>query len=97
MTPAATLLAAYDPEDIKPGWIALAIVVALAIATFLLWRSMNSQLRRIDVPTRAELASRADAEHQSEQPGPDAGSDVSGADGADDQADPGPPAEDPDR
>ena len=56
MTPVATLWAAYDPDDIKPGWIALVVVVALAIATFLLWRSMNSQLRRIDVPTKAELA-----------------------------------------
>ena len=67
--PVATLLAAYDPEDIKPGWIALVIVVALAIATFLLWRSMNSQLRRIDVPTRAELAKREVAEGGADRPG----------------------------
>jgi hypothetical protein len=61
MTP-AQILVAYDPNDIRPGWIALGVVVALAIATFLLWRSMNTQLRRIDLPTKAELAERDVAE-----------------------------------
>jgi hypothetical protein len=43
---------AYDPDKVKPGWIALVIVVLLAIATFLLWRSMNTQLRKIQLPPR---------------------------------------------
>jgi hypothetical protein len=64
----AQALAAYDPSDIRPGWIALGVVVALAIATFLLWRSMNTQLRRIDVPTKAELAERDAAEDAHEAP-----------------------------
>ena len=53
------LLAAvtYDPDDVKPGWIALVLVILLAVATFLLWRSMNTQLRRIQAPTQAELRS----------------------------------------
>ena len=55
MTPAEVLLA-YDPNDVKPGWIALVLVLVLALATFLLWRSMNTQLGRIKAPHRADLA-----------------------------------------
>jgi len=39
-----------DEDLVKPGWIALLIVLALAVATFLLWRSMNTQIRRIQIP-----------------------------------------------
>lgn len=53
MTSAVVYLA-YDPNDVKPGWIALLIVLALGVATFLLWRSMNTQLGRIKVPKRGE-------------------------------------------
>jgi hypothetical protein len=41
--------AEIDPNVVKPGWIALLIVLALAVATFLLWRNMGKQLKRIDV------------------------------------------------
>lgn len=41
--------AEIDPNVVKPGWVALLIVLALAAATFLLWRSMGKQLKRIDV------------------------------------------------
>jgi hypothetical protein len=51
----ATVYLAYDPDDVKPGWIALLIVLALAVATFLLWRSMNTQLGRIKAPKRGEV------------------------------------------
>ena len=54
MTPDEVLLA-YDPNDVKPGWIALILVLVLALATFLLWRSMNTQLGRIKAPHRADL------------------------------------------
>ena len=50
----ATVLA-YDENNIKPGWIALVLVIVLAIATFLLWRSMNTQLGRIKAPHEADL------------------------------------------
>ena len=46
---------AYDPADVKPGWIAFFIVMGLLVATFLLWRSMNTQLRKINVPFRHEI------------------------------------------
>ena len=54
MSPAAVLLA-YDPNDVKPGWVALILVIVLAGVTFLLWRSMNTQLRRISAPHKADL------------------------------------------
>jgi hypothetical protein len=41
--------AEIDPNVVKPGWVALLIVLALAAATALLWLSMRKQLRRIDV------------------------------------------------
>ncbi|NIK57059.1 hypothetical protein [Kribbella shirazensis] len=41
--------AEIDPNVVKPGWVALLIVLALAVATFLLWRNMGKQLKRIDV------------------------------------------------
>ncbi len=58
MSPALVLLA-YDPNNVRPGWVALILVVALGIATYLLWRSMNTQLRKISAPTKAELRERA--------------------------------------
>lgn len=45
-------LLAYEPEDVRPGWIALVLVASLGVATFLLWRSMNTQLRKIQMPPR---------------------------------------------
>ena len=54
MTSAPSLLA-YDPNQVKPGWIAFFLVLALLVATFLLWRSMNTQLGKIRVPPRASF------------------------------------------
>jgi hypothetical protein len=49
---------AYDPNNVRPGWGALALVIALGVATYLLWRSMNTQLRRIQMPPRREPDTR---------------------------------------
>lgn len=54
MTTLADVLA-YDPSKVKPGWIAFFLVMALIAATFLLWRSMNTQLGKIRVPHRASF------------------------------------------
>jgi hypothetical protein len=54
MTVAAALLG-YDPSQVKPGWIAFFVVMALVVATFLLWRSMNTQLGKIKVPPRSSF------------------------------------------
>ncbi|MBA2558812.1 MAG: hypothetical protein H0V07_02820 [Propionibacteriales bacterium] len=48
----AAVLLAYNPNDVKPGWIALVLVIALGVATYLLWRSMNTQLRKIQMPPK---------------------------------------------
>ncbi len=67
----AAVLLAYETEDVKPGWVAFVLVLALVVATFLLWRSMNKQLRKIDVPTRQEIrdAARGEAQHGDTQQG----------------------------
>ncbi len=37
-----------DPNAVRPGWVALLIVLALIGATLLLWRNMGKQMRKID-------------------------------------------------
>jgi hypothetical protein len=75
MTPLVTL-ASYDPNDVKPGWIAFWIVVALGVATFLLWRSMNTQLRKIKAPYKNDVAAASgDAERADLTQSPDDHSD----------------------
>ncbi len=41
---------AYNPNDVRPGWGALVLVLALCVVVYLLWRSMNTQLGRIQMP-----------------------------------------------
>lgn len=36
-----------DPDTVKPGWVALLIIIALGGATFLLWRNMGKQMKKI--------------------------------------------------
>lgn len=36
-----------DPNTVKPGWVALLIIIALGGATFLLWRNMGKQMKKI--------------------------------------------------
>ncbi len=40
--------AEIDPNSVRPGWVALLIVLALGAATVLLMRSMGKQLKKID-------------------------------------------------
>ncbi|MEU4394803.1 hypothetical protein [Kribbella sp. NPDC023855] len=48
-----------DPNSVRPGWVALLIVLALGAATFLLWRNMAKQLKRIDFDPDAGARDRA--------------------------------------
>jgi hypothetical protein len=41
-------LVEIDPNTVRPGWVALLIVLALGGATVLLWRNMGKQLKKID-------------------------------------------------
>ena len=65
---------AYNPNDVRPGWGALALVVGLLVATYFLWRSMNTQLGKIRVPpsTPSSAAGPAtepeEGEHDDERP-----------------------------
>lgn len=43
-----TRLADVDPNSVRPGWVALLIVLGLAVATFLLWRNMGKQMKKIN-------------------------------------------------
>ncbi|MEV0286771.1 MULTISPECIES: hypothetical protein [unclassified Kribbella] len=40
--------AEIDPNSVRPGWVALLIVLALGAATALLVRNMGKQLKKID-------------------------------------------------
>jgi hypothetical protein len=53
---AALVQLAYNPNNIKPGWVAFVLVLALCVATFFLWRSMNTQLGRIRLPQNDKAA-----------------------------------------
>jgi hypothetical protein len=39
---------AVDPAKVKPGWLALVIILLMGLATYLLWRSMNRQLKKVN-------------------------------------------------
>jgi hypothetical protein len=54
------LLAALDPDRVKPGWLGLVVVLAIAVGTILLWRSMNRQLRKIHFDEPSEDDDGAD-------------------------------------
>jgi hypothetical protein len=66
-----------DPNSVKPGWVALLIVLVLGGATVLLWRNMGKQLKRIDFDPDAGARDRApsdvpSATENSPAPTPDA-------------------------
>jgi hypothetical protein len=37
-----------NPADVKAGWVAFGVFIALAVAVVLLWLSFRRQLRKID-------------------------------------------------
>jgi hypothetical protein len=61
---AAALVAADKPalteDTVRPGLLGLFFFVALFVATYFLWRSMNKQLKKVDAHFEAE---EPDAEH----------------------------------
>jgi hypothetical protein len=44
------LAQAVDPDKVAPGTIGFLIIAALGAATWMLMRSMNKQLKKIDFP-----------------------------------------------
>ncbi len=69
---------AFNPNDVRPGWGALLLVLILCVVTYLLWRSMNTQLGRIKMPpsrpSRPPIPSASDVppegDSEDEQPPP---------------------------
>ena len=49
-----------DAADIKPGWVALVIVLLLSVATTLLWLNMRKQLGKIKFEERDTRSHRDD-------------------------------------
>jgi len=47
---------AVDESDVTPGLLGFVVVALLGLATYLLIRSMNRQIRRIDLPEDDETA-----------------------------------------
>lgn len=63
-------LTEVNPEKVRPGWVALLIVLALAGATFLLWRNMGKQMKKIDFDedaTEPKPPTKPDGESSSSQ------------------------------
>ena len=48
--------AEIDPNSVRPGWVALLIVLALGAATVLLMRNMGKQLKKIDFDGEGDSA-----------------------------------------
>jgi hypothetical protein len=64
-----TALTEVNPDKVRPGWVALLIVLALAGATFLLWRNMGKQMKKIDFDEDAtEPKPKENGENGAEQP-----------------------------
>ena len=82
MMPAAsalTQLAATgpDPEDVTPGLLGFLVVAGLALAVWLLLRSMNRRLRNVDFGQRS-------ADDEGDADSADSADSADGADDADD-------------
>jgi len=73
-----------DPSEVRPGWIALGLMVLLGVATFLLWMNMRKQIRKIDFVEEPDAEQSPD-DTDAGQAGPD-GSTTGTADGSTDQA-----------
>ena len=66
--------AEIDPNSVRPGWVALLIVLALGAATVLLWRSMGKQLKKIDFDgDGADAPAPSDAPASTDSPAAPAG------------------------
>lgn len=45
-----------DPDSVRAGWLPLLIVVGIGIVVGLLYWSMRHEIKKINVPSREELA-----------------------------------------
>ena len=68
--------AEIDPNVVKPGWVALLIVLALGAATVLLWRNMGKQLKRIDFDRDGADGQAPSGDPATPHPSPSPGTDA---------------------
>lgn len=73
MTTTTGLLLAVDSDKVTPGVLGFVVVALLGVATWLLIRSMNRQLRKVDFEERDvhEPARDVDAEERDRDAEPD--------------------------
>lgn len=73
MTTTTGLLLSVDSDKVTPGVLGFVVVALLGVATWLLIRSMNRQLRKVDFEERAahEPERDVDAEERDRDAGPD--------------------------
>lgn len=65
-----TMLATVDESKVTPGLLGFVVVALLGVATYLLIRSMNRQIRRIDLPeTEDEQNGNAEQDSADGEPG----------------------------
>lgn len=83
-SPSATPVQEIDPSRVTPGYLGLFFFVALAVAVFFLWRSMNHQLKKITVPDD-DVPADTEADAAAAASGPDTDA------AAGSQSDEGPP------
>ena len=62
---------APEPSEIKPGWVALVIVLLLCVATALLWLNMRKQLRKISFEEKETPSRRRRHEPPAEEAAPE--------------------------
>ena len=64
MTTAADVLLAFDKNNVNPGALGFTVVALLGVATWLLIRSMQKQLRKIDFEEEGVDAAEVEPEHE---------------------------------
>ena len=66
---AFVVLASSPPpdKDVKAGWVAFGLFIALAVAVFLLWMSFRKQLKKIDFEEEPDEPARPEEPTQQER------------------------------
>lgn len=85
LSTAVLLAAEVAPDDskVRPGAIAFALFIGLAVATFFLWRSMNKQLKKVPKSFDADTDADADTDTgPAQDPPPAAGESGPSVDGS---------------
>jgi hypothetical protein len=70
MTMSAAALLAVPEDKVTPGALGFVIVLALGVALYLLIRSMNKHIAKIEAPSEEELKQADWERRQQEESGP---------------------------